>query len=117
MSFYEGKLEQQISYSSTLPCFNQFKMVVNFFKTVRLHQVFPNFDSLKLSMIVSQIQQAPGPDFRKVGKSLKRIVWYGNGYLRTIFLDLFVGIKYAVEKHSKGDLARIAVCLGLHGTW
>ena len=32
-----------------------------------LHQVFPNFDGPN---DISQIQQAPGPDFRKVGKSL-----------------------------------------------
>ena len=70
-----------------------------------------------VSMIFSQIQQAPCHDFGKVGKSLKRIVCNGSGYLRNFFLDLFVGIKHAVEKHSKGDLARIAVCLGLYGAW
>ena len=68
MSFYEGKLGQQICYSSTRPCFfNQFKMVVQFFETVRPHQVFP---ILMVSMIFSQIQQAPCPNFKKVGKSL-----------------------------------------------
>ena len=69
-SFYDGKVEQQICYSFTLPwILNQFKMVVHSF---RLHQVFP---TLMVSMIFSQIQQAPGPDFRKVGKSLNILVF------------------------------------------
>ena len=44
--------------------FNPFKMAVQFF---RLHEVFPIF---MVQMRFSQIQQAPGPDFRKVRKSL-----------------------------------------------
>ena len=37
------------------------------FSSFRLHQIFP---ILMVQMLFSKIQQAPGPDFRKVGKSL-----------------------------------------------
>ena len=43
-------------------------MVFNQFK-IRLHQVFPTL-MVQMILIFSQIQQATGPDFRKVGKSL-----------------------------------------------
>ena len=44
--------------------FNPFKMAVQFFLTAS------NFPILMARMIVSQIQQAPGPDSREVRKSL-----------------------------------------------
>ena len=66
MSFYGGQLKQQICYSFTLlisyTVFNPFKMASIFFR-----QIIPNFDGPN---VFSQIQQAPGPNFRKVGKSL-----------------------------------------------
>ena len=49
---------------SNIQGFNQFKMAVQFFG-------FPNFDGLNE---FSKIQQAPGPNFRKVGKSLITIL-------------------------------------------
>ena len=66
MSFYEGQLKQLISYINML--IYPFKMAVQFFKTA---SKFPNFDD---SNAYSPIQQAPGPDFRKVGKSLTALV-------------------------------------------
>ena len=36
------------------------------------------YSTLMVQMPFSQIQQAPGPDFRKVGKFLKRALWKGN---------------------------------------
>ena len=70
MSFYGGQLKQQICYSFTLlisyMVFNPFEMAAQLF-----------LDFIKFSQFwwskcffLSQIQQAPGPDFRKVGKSL-----------------------------------------------
>ena len=63
MRFYAGKLEQQICHSFTLlisyMVFNPFEMTVQFY--------FSEFDGLNA---FSQIQQASGPDFRKVGISL-----------------------------------------------
>ena len=44
--------------------FNPFKMAIQFFKTA---SNFPNFDDPN---VFSEIQQAFGPDFRTVGKSL-----------------------------------------------
>ena len=68
MSFYDGQLKQKICYSSTLlisfMLFNPFQMAVQFFKTV---SNFPKFGGPNN---FSKIQQAPGPDFRQVGKSL-----------------------------------------------
>ena len=70
MSFYDGQLKQQLCYSFTL--------LINFLypwflinlkwwsSSFRQHQVFPTL----MVEIFSAIQQAPGPDFRKVGKSL-----------------------------------------------
>ena len=45
--------------------FNPFKMAVQFFQTA---SNFPNFDSQ--NAFSPPIQQAPGPDFRKIRKSL-----------------------------------------------
>ena len=42
--------------------FNPFKMLVQFFKTASKLVI------LMIQIIFSQIQQAPGPDFRKIGK-------------------------------------------------
>ena len=65
MSFYEMQLKQQMLHTANfIYVFNPFKMVVQFF---RLHQIFP---ILMIQILLFQIQQAPGPDFRKVGKSL-----------------------------------------------
>ena len=44
--------------------FNPFEMAVQFFKTAW------KFPILMAQIIFPQIQQAPGPDSRKVGKSL-----------------------------------------------
>ena len=50
--------------------FNPFKIAVQFFKTAS------NFPILMAQMIFSQIQQVPGPDSRKVGKSLEVLGYY-----------------------------------------
>ena len=56
---YDGKLKQQICYSFTLIILTHLKWQSS---------SFPNFDgSITFS---PQIPQAPGPDFRKLGKSL-----------------------------------------------
>ena len=65
MSFYDGKLKQQICYSFSLLISSMlFNWQSSYF---RLQQIFP---ILMIQMLFPQIQQAPGPDFRKVGKSL-----------------------------------------------
>ena len=63
MCFYDGQLKQQIC--------NPFKIT------------FPDFDVP--NAFFSQIQQAPGPDFRKVGKSLL-IDWIYNMTTLTFLL-------------------------------
>ena len=70
MNFYERQLKEQIWYSFTLlisdiQVFNQYKMAV---QIVKLHQVFR---TLMVQMLFYQFQLAPGPNFRKVGKSLR----------------------------------------------
>ena len=42
-------------------------------RSFRLRQVF---QTLMVKMHFSQIQQAPGPDFRKVGKSLHQVLFW-----------------------------------------
>ena len=68
MSFLGGQLKQQTCYSFTLPISYMFFIHLKWrSSSFRLHQAFPIF---MIQMLFSQIQQAPGPDFRKVGKSL-----------------------------------------------
>ena len=70
MSFYDGKLKQQIYYSFTLLIPYMFLFHLKWWSgCFRLHQVFP----ILMIQMFSQIQQAPGPDFRKVGKSLQQV--------------------------------------------
>ena len=68
MSFYGGQLKQQLCSSKTLLIFlygfNPLKMAVQVFETA---SSVPNFDGPN---VFSKIQQAPGPDFIKVGISL-----------------------------------------------
>ena len=62
MSFYGGQLKQQICYSFTLltyMVFNPFKMGVR-----------PSSSSSFPNWMVQNSKEAPGPDFRKLGKSL-----------------------------------------------
>ena len=54
----------QIYAANFLYGFNPFKMAVQFFYTAS------NFPILMAPNIFSQMQQAPGPDSRKVGKSM-----------------------------------------------
>ena len=61
--FYEGQLKQQICNSFLLLILIYLKLQSSSF---RLYQFFP---ILMVQMLFSQIQQAPGPDFRLVGKS------------------------------------------------
>ena len=62
-SFYNGQLKQQICYSF-IWCLNYLKWRSSSFS---LHQ---NFQILMVQMLFPQIQQSPGPNFRKVGKSM-----------------------------------------------
>ena len=71
MSFYEGQLKQHICYSFILLIvishmgFYPYRIAFQFFKNA---SNFPKFDDP--NMFSPQIQQAPGPNFRWVGKSL-----------------------------------------------
>ena len=58
-------------YVTALHCYFLIWFIINFkwqSSSFRLHQVFPNFNGP--NAFYSQIQQAPGPNFRKVEKSL-----------------------------------------------
>ena len=66
MSFYEGQLKQQMLYTANI--LSAYKSVLKWqSSSFRLQQIFP---ILMIKILFSQIQKAPGPDFRKVGKSL-----------------------------------------------
>ena len=66
--FYDRELKQQICYSFTMLFPYMFLIHLKWWSgSFRLHQVFP---ILMVQMFFPQIQQAPGPNFRKVGKSL-----------------------------------------------
>ena len=69
MSFNEGQLKQQICYSVKLlishMVFNPIRMAFQFFK---IASNFPKFDGPN----AFPLQQAPGPNFRKVGKPLPK---------------------------------------------
>ena len=68
MSFNGGQIKQQTCYSFTLLI--SYMVLIHLKKrssSFRLHQDFP---ILMVQMLFPQIQQGPGPDFRKVGKSL-----------------------------------------------
>ena len=60
--FYEGQVKQQMLYICFLSHLKWWS------SSSRRHQILLNFDDSKA---FPQIQQTPGPDFRKVGKSLK----------------------------------------------
>ena len=62
MSFYEGQLKQQMLYTANFLYAFFFNL-----KLLLLQQIFP---ILMIKMFFSQIQQTPGPNFRKEGKSL-----------------------------------------------
>ena len=69
MSFYEEQLKQQNMlqlYTANYLVWFSIQLKWRFI-SFRLHQILP---SLMVQVLFSQIQQAPGPDFRKVGKSL-----------------------------------------------
>ena len=57
----------QLCTANFLYGFNPFKMAVHFFWTA---SSFLNFDGPNA---FPQVQQAPGPDFKKVGKSLRSL--------------------------------------------
>ena len=78
MSFYEGHMLQFYT-ANFLYVFNPFKIAVQLYLTAS------NFPILMAKMIVSQIQQAPGPDSRKVGKSLRNLI----DFLSTFFYCVF----------------------------
>ena len=65
---YDEQLKQQICYSFILPIPHMFFNPFNIWQSgsCRLHQVSP---ILMFQMFFPQIQQAPGPNFRKIGKS------------------------------------------------
>ena len=68
MSFKEMQLKRQMLYTDNfLYAYNLFKWRSSSF---RLHQIFP---IVMIQMFFPQTQQAPGPDFNKVGKSLSKI--------------------------------------------
>ena len=56
--------------------------IANFLKGLKIHfkwwsssfRLYQIFAILIIQMLFSQIKQAPGPDFRKVGKSLLMII-------------------------------------------
>ena len=65
--FYEGKLKQQMLNNANF--LKAFLSILNGGSVlIDCNQIFP---ILMIQMLCSQIQQAPGPDFRKVGKSLE----------------------------------------------
>ena len=69
-SFSNGPLNQKICYSFTLLIsYIHLKWWPSSF---RLHQIFP---ILMVLCFFSQMQQVPGPDFNKVGKSLLLITF------------------------------------------
>ena len=53
-----------------------------------------------MAQIFSQIQQAPGPDFRKVGKSL----WFDTYYTNTHILFWIIHKKFIVRCHPNDSL-------------
>ena len=61
---YEGQLKQQICYSFIMLILIYLKWRPSSF---RQYQFFP---IVMVQMLLYQIQQAPGPDFRMVGKCL-----------------------------------------------
>ena len=63
--FYVGQLKQQICYSFILLILIDLNLRSSSF---RRYQFFP---ISMVQMLFPQIQHAPGPDFRTVGKSLK----------------------------------------------
>ena len=89
MSFYEGQM-LQLYTANFLYGFIPLKWQSILFKTAL------NFTNLMTQMIFSQIQQAPGPDSRKVEKSLKMSTFGYN------FNDKSVPIDKSV--HSKNNL-------------
>ena len=64
-----------VSFMKEIKATNMLQLYTTYFNLLKMEVQYQFFQNLMVQMFFSQIQQAPGPDFRMVGKSLLLQMW------------------------------------------